>query len=379
MRINYLPLFGAFILFGCKEKTSHTAKVQSYPVIEINAGAATKYQEFPASIEGRDNIEIRPQIDGIVEKIFVDEGAHVTAGQPLFQIDDSPFKERLHNANAALSAAKGMLESALIEVSKITPLVASNVVSNYQLKTAQTALQVARANVDQAEAGVASAKINLRYTLIKAPIDGYIGRLSHKKGSLVSSTDAQSLTDLSDVHQVHVYFALSEYDFILFKQQYAGRTLDEKIKHLPAVELVMADDSLYRHKGKIDLIDGQFNKGTAAIMVRATFPNEDGLLRSGNTGKVRLGLQYQNQLMVPQASTLDMQDKLYVFKLVNDNKVKKQLINISGTSGKYYMVKEGLQPGDRIIYGGFEQLQEGDKVNPEKFLISDSSSSIAKN
>lgn len=379
MKISYLPLIGTFVFFGCEEKAPETANVQSYPVIQITAGAIASYQEFPASIEGRDNIEIRPQIDGVLEQIFVDEGAYVTKGMPLFLINDSPFKEKLQNANAALSAAKAMLESAQIEVEKTAPLVKSKVVAEYQLKIAQSALQVAQANVELAKTDVAVAKINLSYTLIKAPVDGYIGRLPYKKGSLISTFNPRPLTALSDVRQVHVYFALSESEFIHFKQQFPGRTLDEKIKKVPPVELVLADDSLYTHKGHIDLIDGQFNKNTAAITVRATFSNEDGLIRSGNTGKVRIGILHANQVVVPQSSTLDMQDKLYVFLVGKDNTVHKQLISISGSSGKNFLVKEGLHVGDQIVYGGFEQLQEGDTIRPESYRNLEATSSIANN
>lgn len=379
MKINYLAILGALCFLGCKEKTADTGKAQTFPVIQLSSGAAITYQEFPASIEGRDNIEIRPQVDGILERIFVDEGAHVFKGQPLFLINDSPFREKLHNAIASLQAAKGLLENARIEVDKIIPLVDRKVVAEYQLKTAKSVLSVAEARVEQAKADVATANINLAYTLIKAPIDGYIGRLSHKKGSLVSTADPNSLTVLSDVHQVHVYFALGEYDFILFKQQFDGRTLDEKLKKLPPVALVLADDSLYTHQGRIDMIDGQFNKATGAITVRATFPNEDGLLRSGNTGRVKLGLRHSAQIMVPQASTLDMQDKLYVFQVGKDNKVKKQMVSISGTTGKNFLVKEGLKAGDRIVYAGFELLREGDTINPENLPSSELASSIIKN
>lgn len=373
MKINYLHVLTTFLLIGCKEKAAEVSQISSYPVIEVTSGTATTYQEFPASIEGRNNLDIRPQIDGILEQIFVDEGAYVTKGQPLFRIEDLPFKEKMHNASANLKAAKGILENAMIEVARITPLVKSKVVSEYQLSIAQAALHVAQANVEKAEADLRHARITLDYTLIKAPMNGYIGRLSHRKGSLISTIDPISLTEMSDVAQVHVYFALGEYDYILFKQHFPGLTLNEKISKLPPVELILADDSRYIHKGHIDLIDGQFNKHTASITVRATFANEDGLLRSGNTGKIRLGLNYTDQLVIPQASTLDMQDKLYVFLVKKDNTVHKQLISISGTSGKNFMVKEGLTPGDRIVYGGFEQLHEGDKIKPEKVLLANSS------
>jgi RND family efflux transporter MFP subunit len=355
----------AVALFGCSTPPPPAVEVQSLPVIQINSGDVTTYQLYPASIEGRDNVEIRPQVSGILEKIFVDEGAYVHTGEPLFKIDEAPFRERLNNAQASLRAASGSLANAQLEVEKLTPLVSGKVISDYQLKTAQSARETAIGNMEQARADLATAKINLGYTLIKAPSNGYISRLFRKKGSLVSPTDPSSLTDLSDVSDVHIYFALGEYDFIQFKSQYAGKTLNDKITRLPLVDLILANDSAYALKGKIDLIDGQFDKNTGAITVRATFPNPDGLLRSGNTGKVKLGLKLSNQLIVLQSATSELQDQTYVFVVGNTNKVTKVPIVISGKSGNNYLVKGGLKAGDRIVLSGFDQLHEGDIINPQ--------------
>jgi RND family efflux transporter MFP subunit len=357
--------FIALALFGCSTPPPPETVVQSLPVIRINSGDATTYQLYPASIEGKDNIEIRPQVSGTLEKIFVDEGAYVHAGQPLFKIDDAPFIERLNSAKASLRAAAGSLSNAQLEIEKLTPLVTGKVISDYQLRSAESAKEVAAGNVEQAKADLATAKINLGYTLIKAPSNGYISRLLRKKGSLVGPTDPSSLTDLSDVSDVHVYFSLGESDFIQFKSQYSGKTLADKIKHSPAVDLVLANDSAYNFKGKIDLIDGQFDKNTGAITVRATFPNHDGLLRSGNTGKVKLSLNISNQLIVPQSATLELQDQTFVFLVEKDNKVTKVPIVISGKSGTNYIVKAGLKAGDRIVSGGYDHLHEGDLINPQ--------------
>lgn len=270
------------------------------PVQTVQASSVTTYQEYPASIEGTVNVEIRPQVSGALDRVFVDEGAFVSAGQPLFKINDQPYRAALNNALASQHAAEAALVNAQLEIDKLTPLVQNKVVSDYQLKTAVAAAQIAKANIESAKASVATAKINLGYTTIKAPVAGYIGRLLKKQGSLVSPQDAEALTQLSDVHNVHVYFSLGEKDFIGFKDEYAGATLKDKLNHLPAVSLLLADNSEYSLKGKIDMIDGQFDKTTGAITVRASFPNAQGLLRSGNTGKIRLSLNHNNALTVPE-------------------------------------------------------------------------------
>jgi membrane fusion protein (multidrug efflux system) len=186
------------------------------------------------------------------------------------------------------------------------------------------------------------------------------------------------MTTLSDVHEVHVYFAMGEYDFIRFKAQYPGQTLTEKIGHLPPVELILADDSAYEQKGKIELIDGQFDKNTGAITFRASFPNKDGLLRAGNTGKVRLGLLFASHVIVPQSATLELQDKVYVFLVGDSNKVSKQPITIAAKSGVSYLVREGLKTGDRIVYSGFDHLHEGETIQPTP-LKTDSTNLVVHN
>ncbi|GLU55233.1 RND transporter [Dyadobacter frigoris] len=358
-------LFFLALLFGCADnKTSQPVIAISLPVVKIASGSAITYQDFPASIEGKANVEIRSQVNGTLDHLFVDEGDYVTAGAPLFKINARPYQERLNNATANLHATEGALANAQLEVEKLTPLVKNKVLSDYQLKTALASQRIAQANIEQAQAQIASALIDLGYTIIKAPVSGYIGRLAKKQGSLISTTDAEAITDLSDVHEVHVYFSFGETDFINFKSQYQGKTLTEKLKQLPDVELILSDDNSYALKGRVDKINGLFDKNTGAISVRATFPNNDGLLRSGNTGKLRLGLLHNSIVRVPQSATQETQDKVFVYTVDNSNKVKKQLITIAGTSGKDYLVKDGIKAGDLIVFNGFDRLHEGETITP---------------
>ncbi|RFZ84106.1 efflux RND transporter periplasmic adaptor subunit [Mucilaginibacter terrenus] len=357
----------AIALFSCspKPETAQAPPPPSLPVTSITAGTQTTYQEYPASIEGTVNVEVRPQVSGTLDRVFVDEGAFVHAGQSLFKINEQPYRAALNNALASLHAAEAAAVNAQLEVDKLTPLVANKVVSDYQLKTAKAAYQVAKANIESARANVSTAQINLGYTLIKAPVSGYIGRLIKKQGSLVAPQDVEALTQLSDVHDVHVYFSLGEKDFVNFKDQYPGETIAAKLKRLPPVTLLLSDNSEYAKEGRIDVVDGQFDKTTGAITVRASFANPQGLLRSGNTGKVRLGLQHTNALIVPESATVEMQDKVFVWAVADSNKVKKLPITIEGKSGNNYLVKDGIKVGDRIVLSGIDKLQEGAVIKPE--------------
>nr|WP_243416338.1 efflux RND transporter periplasmic adaptor subunit [Flavobacterium sp. HTF] len=358
----------ALVLSSCADKSQAPAAAPApvLPVLAITSENTTTDNEYPASIQGTVDVEIRPQVSGNLDRVLVDEGAYVSKGQSLFKINERPFREQLNNALASLHAAEAALINSQLEVDKLTPLVQNKVVSDYQLKTAKASQKIAAANIEQAKAMVASAKINLGYTNVTAPVSGYIGRLPKKQGSLVSATDIEALTTLSDVHEVFVYFSLGETDFINFKSQYAGNSIGDKIKKLPPVSLILADNNAYPQTGKIDMVDGQFDKTTGAITLRATFPNANGTLRSGNTGRIRLGLQHDDAILVPQSATIEMQDKVFVFTVSKDNKVTKMPITVVGKSGTNYLIKDGVKSGDQIVLSGIDKLQEGQVIQPEK-------------
>ncbi|WP_225872532.1 efflux RND transporter periplasmic adaptor subunit [Pedobacter polaris] len=366
-----ISLATAIVLFlaSCSSTPAQMAAAPpppSLPVLTVNETSQQTFVDYPASIQGVSDLEIRPQIAGTIDRVLVNEGQKVNKGQLLFQISQLPFRAQLNNAKAALSAAKAAVLNAQLEIDKLTPLVQAKVVSAFQLQTAKTTHQIALANVEQAKAAVNSAQINLNYTQIKAPISGNIGRLPKKQGSLVGPTDAEALTQLSDVHEVHVYFSLAETDFINFNTTYPGNSVADRIKHLPAVSLVLADQTIYPVQGKIDMIDGQFDKTTGAITLRASFANSKGLLRSGNTGKVRLGLTHNNAILVPQSATVEMQDKVFVFSVGKDNKVSKVAISIEGKSGTNYLIKDGLKAGQQIVLSGLDRIQDGQLIQPDK-------------
>jgi len=336
------------------------------PVLEIVVDSATTYKDYTASLEGKINVEIRAQVDGYLTGILVDEGAFVKAGQPLFRIDDKVYREQLNTALANLHVAEANMNSAQIEVDKLTPLVKNNVISDIQLKSAQSSYDASRASVEQAKTSVSSARINLGFTLIKAPVSGFIGRIPKRIGGLVSRGDMQGLTTLSDIDQVYAYFTLSESGFLSLNQQrQGGLSMQQMINQLRPVTLILANGMPYAHKGKIDLVNGQFDKTTGSITLRATFPNPEKMLRSGNTGKIRMEEHMDSVLMVPISATMDQQDKIFVYLLGDSNIVKRQSIIILGKADTRYIVKEGIKSGDRIVTAGIESLAEGTRISPQ--------------
>ncbi len=269
----------------------------------------------------------------------------------------------------SLAVAKANQASAKINMDKLEPLVQNQVISPIQLNTAKAAYDAATAYVAQADAMVGNAKINIGYSLIKAPVDGYIGRIHIKIGSLASLTTQDPLTNISEVKDVRAYFSVSETAFLHFKDEYPGKTIEEKIKNLPPVELILSDNTVYPEKGKVEMVSGQFAPGTGAIPFRASFPNPNGILRSGNTGRIRISVQQPEGLVIPQESTYELQDKVFVFVLGDSNKVTSTAINILGRSGNYYLVENGIKAGDKIVYSGVDKLNDGAKIVPVQMSL----------
>jgi membrane fusion protein (multidrug efflux system) len=354
------------LLYSCSSKPAETAMPPAQlPVMSVVTAPGTTYQEFSASLEGAVNVEIRPQVDGYLEKIYVDEGAYVKAGQPLFKINARVYAEQLNSARSSLLAAQANIQKAQVEVDRLKPLVDNKVVSDVQLKTAKAELDAAKAAAAQVRAMVGSAEINVGYTLITAPVSGYIGRIPYKTGSLVGRGEALPLTLLSDVKEIYAYFSMSEPDFIAFKNKFQGSTIEEKVKSVPPVELIMADNSVFDQKGKIETIEGQFDKTMGAITFRATFPNAGGILRSGNTGKIRITQLFESALIIPQEATFEIQDKVYVYAVADSNKVISKLISISGKTSNYYYVDNGIKAGDKIVLSGIGNLKDGVVIAPQ--------------
>ena len=363
LRVSGLSLAAVLLLYSCNNGNATAGfgamPPPSLPVITAKAMPATTYQDFTASVEGKRDVEIRPQVDGYLTGIQVDEGAYVHKGQTLFLIDPRPFEEQLNNAKANLQAAGASMENAQINVDKLKPLVDNRVVSDVQLKSAQTTYNSAKANVGQAQAAVETARLNLNYTTIVAPSDGYVGTIPYKTGSLVTKAMAGALTVVSETRDMRVYFSMSEPEFLAFRQKYPGTTIADKVKEMPPVQLVLADNSIYPQPGRVELVEGQFDKTVGAIKFRASFPNADGSLRSGNTGKVRIPTLFESVLVVPQDATFELQGKVFVYTVADSNKILTKPLTISGSTTNYYFVSEGVKQGDKIVLNSMSTTLTG--------------------
>jgi membrane fusion protein, multidrug efflux system len=362
---------GMLVACGSKQNqdaatTTAAAPPPSYPVFKVIQRSAILQTDYPATLQGEQNIEIRPKIDGYVEKIYVDEGQAVKKGQLLFRINAPQYLQDLNNAAAAVSSAEADVNTAELQVKKTKPLVDQDIISRYELESAENALKTRKAVLAQARANLANAKTNLGYVTIVSPVDGVIGTLPYKLGSLVSGTTTQPLTTVSNISHVYAYFSMNEKQLLDFSRQYQGSTLQAKLKQLPPVTLLLSDGTEYPEKGKVESIGGLISTQTGSVSFRATFPNPVGLLRSGASATVQIPVTVENAILVPQRSTYELQGKKFVYRVDTGNKVISNEIEVMKLSaGQYFVVTKGLQPGNTILFESTSALQDSTIIKPE--------------
>ncbi|WP_209390508.1 efflux RND transporter periplasmic adaptor subunit [Chryseobacterium sp. RR2-3-20] len=348
-----------------KETEQPTPSVEA-EILTLQPTDAVIDQTFPASLQGKDNVQLRPQISGYIDKIFVDEGAFVRAGQPLFRINASVYREQKNTALASLAMAKSQLASAKLELDKYKVLTDNKVVADFQFKKAKTNYENAKAAVTQQQTLVASADVNLGFSVVKAPVSGYIGRIPNRLGALVGPNDAQPLTTLSQVNEIYAYFSLPENEILKINATRPGANLLEKLKSFRDIILLLADGKPYNHPGKIDMMDGQFDATTGSVTLRASFPNPESLLRTGNTGRIVMQSTEQNVFKIPLLATYEIQDKLFVGLLNNKNKMERVALKNYIKSGDFYILKSGFKSGDRIIANELSGVPENSIIQPKK-------------
>lgn len=313
-------------------------------------------KKYPGIIEGTVNVDIKAQVSGYLEAIYVKEGDYVTKGQSLFKIKADVYAEQVNNSRAAYKSALANLANAKLEIEKIKPLVDAKVYSDMQLKTAQANYDAASAQAAQAKAALGSSQLNADFSLIKAPVSGYISRIPNRVGNLVTPTDAVPLTILSEINTVFVYFSLSEADYLAFSK-------DSKSNQ--TVSLILADGSVYEHQGKLEVASGNIDRTTGSIALKAVFSNPKKQLRSGGSARVVLNSNLASVITVPMASVKDIQDKFFVYVLKQGNKVAMVPIEIAGSAGTDYFVKSGVKSGDKIALNGIDLLYDGVEVVPK--------------
>ncbi|NJY61344.1 efflux RND transporter periplasmic adaptor subunit [Salinimicrobium sp. CDJ15-81-2] len=354
-RFSYLGLIlGSFLVMSCGESNEGRPTAPGaapYPVIEVPERTVTGYTTYPVSLEGTVSSAVRAKVPGYITAVLVDEGEQVRKGQALFRLETESLSQEAEAARANVSAAQ-------VEVDKLKPLVEKNIISPVQLQTAEARLQ-------QAKAGLNSITANIGYATIKSPVDGNVGAINFRQGALVSPGDPMPLTTVSDIDEVYAFFSMNESEYLNFIQNAEGESTPEKLKNMPPVELELVNGQLYPEKGEIQTVTGIVDRTTGTIGFRAEFPNPNGLLFSGNSGRIRIPKTYENVPVVPQVSTYEQQGKLNVYVVQGDTVAVLRTINERDRVNNLIVVESGLKPGEKIIAQGVARVRNGMPIQPQ--------------
>lgn len=353
---------GVCLFSACQEK-SQTGMVSSYKTLKVGKTNRTLNQEYTATINGRQSVEIRPQVSGTITDVCISEGASVRKGEPLFIIDQVPYRASLQMAKANVKSAEAAVATSRLTVESKEDLFEERVISAFDLQTARNSLLEAEATLEQAKAEMVNAQDNLSYTVVTSPVDGVASMLPYRVGALVDASITTPLTTVSDDSEMYVYFSMTENQVLSLVREY--QTTANALEHMPKVSLRLSDGQMYAYEGCIDAISGTIDTGTGAVRLRATFPNPERMLRNGGSGTVVFPYQLDNVIVVPQEATYEIQDKIFVYKVVDGKATSAQVTVFSVNNGKEYIVEEGLQVGDVIVAEGAGLLQEGTSIEQQ--------------
>ena len=363
--MHYLKIaaLGLFVLLGitaCKQKAKSQVEAVEYPLMKVFPEDRTLSVSYSAVIEGKQDVEVRPQVSGFVTDVKVTEGAKVRKGQTLFVIDTIPYAAAYRQAVASVATAKAQLATAELSLEGSEDLYKENVISDFELQTSRNSYNSAVAALRQAEAAEASAAQNLSYAIVKSPVNGSAGMTSIRVGALVSSSMTSPLITVSDNSQMYVYFSLPEKEVLSMTSQYGS--IDNTIKSFQPVSLTLSDGTVYERQGHIDVISRIVDKTTGTVSLRAVFDNPDGRLMSGGSGRINLSYDRNNCLVIPQEATFEIQDKIYVYKVIDGKAVSNEIKVFNINNGREYVVESGLTEGDVIVSKGAGLLKEGTPI-----------------
>ena len=362
-----LGLATTMMMNSCGSKGGQQAmEAPSLQVMTVTESDNATESSLPATIKGKTDIDIRPQVSGFITKVHVDEGQQVSKGQVLFTLDQVQYQAAVDQANAAVAAAQTNVANCQLTANNKKSLYDKNIISQYEWQTAENALQSAKAQLAQANAALVNARKNLAYTTVTAPCNGVVGKIPNREGSLAGPSSVEPLTTVSDISSVYAYFSLPE-SKILELTNAGSQSLQKAISMMPEVQLRLADGSMYPQTGKIATISGVIDKTTGAASVRALFPNANGYLRSGSTGNIVIPSKSENVIVIPQKATYELQDRVFVFVVGDSNKVASAPVTVTrNNDGKTYVVNSGLTAGQRIVTEGVgsSSVRDGMVINP---------------
>lgn len=357
-------MLSAALLTACGSKSSQMPEAnKDFAVETLKTTEADLKTSYPATIKGMQDIEIRPKVSGYLTKLLVDEGATVRKGQPLFLIDSEQYQAAVNSAKAQVRVCKANIATQKLTVENKQALFDQKIISSYDLQMAKNTLESYEAQLAAAQASLQSAQDNLRWCTVTSPSDGVVGMIPYRVGSLVSASNAQPLTTVSNISQMYVYFSMTEKQLLGLTREQGG--LSAAISKMPAVSLVLSDGTEYSQSGVVSTVSGVIDSNTGSVQMRATFDNAGHVLRSGGTGSILIPIHQKDAILIPQKATYEIQNKKFVYVVGADNKVQSREIEVLvQNDGQNYVVSSGLKVGERIVIDGVNRLKNDMQINP---------------
>lgn len=345
----------AAMMMSCGGGGRPTFGDNEYPVVAVGTSSADMQTSYPATIKGVQDVEIRPKVQGFLVQINVKEGQMVSAGQTLFVIDNATYQAQVRQAQAAVNAAQQQVNTAKLTYENSQKLHENHVIGDYELQTSKNTYESAQAQLSQAQASLASAKETLSFCYVKSPAAGIVGTLPFKKGALVSGSNA--LTTVSNISSMEVYFSVTEKDAMAISAS--------GLQSLPPVKLQLSDGSIYGNEGHVTKMSGVIDQATGSVQLIASFANPEKKLKSGGAGTVIIPHQSSNAIIIPQSCVSEVQNKKFVYLLVEGNKVRYSEIKVDPQNdGNNYIVTDGLKVGDKYVTNGITKLTDGMEIVP---------------
>lgn len=361
MKCLYLSLFicSVMVLVSCGNRDSGEESL-TYKLLEIKPSDIHITNSYSASIKGKQDIKIIPNVSGYLNEVCVVEGSRVKNGQVLFVIDQVPYRAALQGAKANVAVCEANVSTARLNFNSKQNLYNKKVVSDFELLSAENALKTAAAQLELAKSQETVAQNDLSYTVIKSPSDGVVGKLPYRKGDYVSPAIQDGLTVVADDSEMYVYFSMTENQILDLLSEY--KNLETAIANLPEVELQLSNKTLYEQKGRIESISGVIDAQTGSVSIKAVFPNNNKTLLSGGAGNIKMPYQRSNTIVIPQEATYEIQDKVYAYRVVDGIAEATVISTAKINDNKTYIVENGLEQGDVIIADGAGLVKNGAAV-----------------
>lgn len=357
-KASFFTILSGILLTACNQNEKINQSIDSFPVTSVLKIDTSITTDYVSEIHAIQNVEIRARVDGYLEKIHIDEGAHVKEGQVLFTINNREYIEELAKAKALYKSTVAEVDAAELEVKNVLQLSEKKIVSTTEVAVAKNKLEAQKAKMEEALAHQAYVQIKLSNTEIKAPFNGIINRIPHKIGSLIE--EGTLLTSISEYDEIYAYFDVSEKEYLNYVKTVKTDSVASRI-----VSLILADGSEHIYLGKIETVDAIIDEKTGNIAFRAKFPNPEKLIKHGASGRVRLRKKYNNALVIPQKSTFEIQDKLYVYVIDTNNKIQLRNVEYKARLPHLFIVSNGLKEGEKILFEGIQNVKVDMVIKPE--------------